>query len=70
MLEHLTLIIPNLDNVRSYLDAMHLEYIVIEPSHIGALDPLAIYVPSGFMRIGIRYKDDGIAINIRKDQWK
>lgn len=70
MLEHLSLIIPNLDNVRSYLDAMHLEYIIIGPTTIGTLDPLAICIPPGFMRIGIRYKDDGIAINIRKDQWK
>jgi hypothetical protein len=49
---------------------MQLEYRVIESSHIGALDPLAISIPLGYMRIGIRYKNDGIAITIRKDQWK
>lgn len=70
MLEHLSLIIPYLDNVRSYLDAMQLEYRIIEPSHIGALDPLAIHIPSDCMRIGIRYNYDGMGINIRKDQWK
>ena len=70
MLEHIKMIIPYLDNVRSYLDAMQLEYRIIDPSPIGVLDPLAIFIPPNYMRIGIRYKYDGISINIRKDQWE
>lgn len=70
MLEHISLIIPNLDCVKSYLDVMQLEYRVIEPTTVGALDPLAELVTSNYMVIGIRHKDKGIKLTIRKDQWK
>lgn len=68
MLEHISLIIPNLDCVKSYLDVMQLEYRVIEPC---VLDPLAAEpVLSGYIIIGIRYKDKGIKLAIREDQWR
>lgn len=71
MLKHIAEVIPYLDCVKSYLDALQLEYRVVEhSSHIGVLDPLAIYVPFDCIRLGIRYKNDGIALIIRKDQWK
>ena len=68
MLEHISLIIPNLDCVKSYLDVMQLEYRVIEPC---LLDPLALNpVQFGYIIIDIRYKDKGIKLAIREDQWK
>ena len=71
MLEHISLIIPNLDCVKSYLDVMQLEYKDLTNSHtVGALDPLAELVTSNYMVIGIRYKGKGIKLTIRKDQWK
>lgn len=71
MLEHISLIIPNLDSVRSYLDAMQVTYKDLTNSHtVGSCDPLAELVTSEYMVIGIRYEDKGIKLTIRKDQWK
>lgn len=72
MLEHLRMIIPYLDNVRSYLDAMQVTYKDLTPyiPHIGSCDPLAELVTSEYMVIGIRYENKGIKLTIRKEQWK
>lgn len=68
MLEHIATIVPYLDCVKTYLDSMQVEYIEIEPC---ILDPLAAdVVLSGYIIIGIRYKDEGMKITIRKEQWK
>lgn len=72
MLKHIAEVIPHLDCVKSYLDALQVEYRVIEdsPHNIDALDPLTTYVPFDCIRLYIRYKDDGIGLIIRKGQWK
>lgn len=71
MLEHISLIIPNLDCVKSYLDVMQLEYEDLTPTYtVGALDPLAELVTSNYMVINVRYGNKALKIHIRKDQWK
>lgn len=70
MLEHISNIIPYLDCVKTYLDSMQVNYLVLASHNIGALDPLSEFVTSNYLVIGIRHKDRGIKLTIRKDQWK